>query len=704
MKMPYNNNPYNFIPLFEHVYTRYDSMEELPAHGVWERELLSGVITCTFTAETPVCVSNGEETKSNFFRQVDGSYVIPGSSIKGVIRTNMMILGLGALRPGEDLDDVRMLYRAMASAKGSVKELVKQDYQEVLGYKSGTPRVRACYVRREGKAFVIYPTEKPFLRVARRILPEENWAKYKALCEKAREDKKQGKNDKPVLLPYEYTKIKVANDLTVPNPICEEKWVDAWADTFPVWYRASGETVKQMETRTAGETREGWSPGVLMATGYMENQNTLYLFPDFDEAVEHFTWPEKDRLVYEMDYERRKNILKGTKKENEKAMDSKFWALPDSDKASPFFLLEDQTDGIVVGKTPYLRIAFQHTPGEGVPEAHRAAAMELTLDYPYAVLGFASNYLVEDEEGGEKKKNLAYRSRVSFGDFRARANAEPSLHKKVPGCGPKPTSFPDYLLPENREVKSYNDDQFSLRGIKQYWLKPPQEQAQDKRKKNTNIDTDLNLMGKGTQFTGKIRFRNLAEDELGLLLWCLTLDDGQEPKKTYFQTVGKGKPWGYGRMKVTLDAVEQLCPERLYSASGLASGEYTQPLDAQALIAAYCSHMSQELKARWGRKAPLREMSAIQDFLYMHSVERKPEEVHYPELEDYKNREQFMPTVREERKAAEKAAKEPAVEGPDEEYRRRKAELGEGDWMKAVKLIQDIQKRHKGWRPPQDTQ
>lgn len=193
MKMPYNNNPYNFIPLFEHVYTRYDSMEELPAHGVWERELLSGVITCTFTAETPVCVSNGEETKSNFFRQVDGSYVIPGSSIKGVIRTNMMILGLGALRPGEDLDDVRMLYRAMASAKGSVKELVKQDYQEVLGYKSGTPRVRACYVRREGKAFVIYPTEKPFLRVARRILPEENWAKYKALCEKAREDKKQGK-------------------------------------------------------------------------------------------------------------------------------------------------------------------------------------------------------------------------------------------------------------------------------------------------------------------------------------------------------------------------------------------------------------------------------------------------------------------------------------------------------------------------------
>lgn len=95
------------------------------------------------------------------------------------------------------------------------------------------------------------------------------------------------------------------------------------------------------------------------------------------------------------------------------------------------------------------------------------------------------------------------------------------------------------------------------------------------------MGTDLTLMEPGTQFTGRIHFRNLSKDELGLLLWCLTLDDGLEEDKTYFQTVGKGKPWGYGRMKVTLDAVEQLCPERLYRADGLASGKYTQPLDAQ---------------------------------------------------------------------------------------------------------------------------
>ena len=683
--MPYNNNPYNFIPLLDRVYTRYASMEQLPAHDAWEPNRLSGIITCTFTAETPVCVDNGKKDNANdFFRRVDGTYVIPGSSVKGIVRTNMMILGQGALRPGEDLDNVRMLYRAMASAKGSVKELVKLDYEAALDYKNGPPKVSACYVRREGKAFVIYRTAKPFLRVPKRIVPEQNWARYKELCEEAKEQKlRAGKA--PKLLPYEYTRIKKEHDLTIVNPICKAEWVNAWTKTFDVWYRASGETVKQMEVRAAGETRTDWSPGVLMAAGDMNGQNTLYLFPAFDETDAHFTWSVEDRLAYEMDYKQRKNTLRGTKG----TMTPNFWALPQKQgQAEPFFLLDDQSGGVVVGRTPYLRVAFLHTPGEGVPETHRAAAMELTLDYPYAVLGFASDYMVSDEAGREKKKNFAYRSRVSFEDFQT--SAAPSQHIKMSGGGPKPSSFPDYLL----DKKSYNHGDFRLRGIKQYWLQPSQVPDQSEIKEK--MGTDLTLMEPGTQFTGRIHFRNLSKDELGLLLWCLSLDDGLEEDKTYFQTVGKGKPWGYGRMKVTLDAVEQLCPERLYRADGLASGKYTQPLDANGLIGYYCAYMEQELN----RKKPFREIGAIQDFLHMHSVERKHEDVRYLTLAEYKNRRQFMPTVREERKRAKETA---AVEDRDTEYRRRKAELGATDLMGTMRLIQEFKQRYPGWTPPQDS-
>lgn len=682
----HNNNPYNFIPLSDQVYARYESMEQLPAHGVWDPERLSGVITCTFTAETPVCVSNGEKDQDNdFFRQVDGAYVIPGSSIKGLIRTNMMILGLGALRPGEDLDNVRMLYRAMASAKGSVNERVKLNYQRALDYQNGPPKVSACYIRREGKEFEIYRTTSPFLRIPRRIVPAENWAKYQLLCQEAKQQKKaEGKA--PVLRPYEYTAIKEKHHLTVPNPICEQEWVDAYTKEFEVWYRVSGETVTGLQSRKKQETREGWLPGILMATGYMRGQNTLYLFPAFDQSDEHFTWSVEDRLAYEMDYKQRKNTLRGTMQN----MDQSFWALPQEGEARPFFLLDDQNGGVVVGKTPYLRVGFLHTPGDGVPASHRAAAMELVLDYPYAVLGFASDYMIADEEGRAQKKTFAYRSRVSFEDFRASAKAEPSQHIKTSGGGPKPTSFPDYLV----DGKSYNDQDFRLRGIKQYWLQPPQVPNQDEIKKN--VGTDLTLMERRTEFKGRIHFRNLSEDELGLLLWCLTLDDGSEPEKTYFQTVGKGKPLGYGRMRVTLDAVEQLCPERLYSTSCLTSGNYTRPLDAQELIGNYCAYMEQELN----RKKPFREMSAIQDFLYMHAKERPHEEVRYLTLQEYKNRKQCIPTVREERKAAKAVA---AVENRDAEYRRRRAELG-NDWKGLMALVQEFQKRYPGWQVPSDAE
>ena len=270
----HNNNPYNFIPLSDQVYARYESMEQLPAHGVWDPERLSGVIICRFTAETPVCVSNGKKDEDNdFFRQVDGAYVIPGSSIKGIIRTNMMILGLGALRPGEDLDNVRMLYRAMASAKGSVNERVELNYQRALDYRNGPPKVSACYVRREGKEFEIYRTTRPFLRIPRRIVPAENWAKYQLLCQEAKQQKKAEGKD-PVLRPYECTAIKEKHHLTVPNPICAQEWVDACTKEFEVWYRVSGETVTGLQSREKQETRDGWLPGILMATGYMRGQNT----------------------------------------------------------------------------------------------------------------------------------------------------------------------------------------------------------------------------------------------------------------------------------------------------------------------------------------------------------------------------------------------------------------------------------------------
>ena len=45
-------------------------------------------------------------------------------------------------------------------------------------------------------------------------------------------------------------------------------------------------------------------------------------------------------------------------------------------------------------------------------------------------------------------------------------------------------------------------------------------------------------------FKGKIKFNNLNEDELGLLLWALYIHPDAQ------QNIGKGKPYGFGNIKV----------------------------------------------------------------------------------------------------------------------------------------------------------
>ena len=673
----YSGTPYNFVSLWMNVHQRYDSHKDLPCHDELTPGLLSGTIRCTFTAQTPVSVSDGAE---DFFRDAEGRYVLPGSTVKGLVRTNMMILGFGALRPGEDFDDIPMLYRAMADAKTSVKADLMGDYQAALQCKGQPPRVSACYVRREGKEYQIYRSGD-YLRVKRKIVPPERKGRGKA---------------------------------TEPNPVLEklmekdhsEDWYTNDTTEREVWYKTNGMRVSQLLYRESGESSPGsdFHAGILLSPGKMHGQNTLYLFPAFDAQAEHFQWHKEDRLAYEMDYKMRENSLGGTDQSSgdTKKRRKMFWKLPEQNgEVKPFFLLgeweeaagaleeaaEDsfeRRDQVVIGRTPYLRLGFRHTPSHGLPSQHRNAARTLVLDYPNALLGFCSKV----NEGGEKE-NLSYRSRVAFEDFRANSKKTRTVHRIL--AGPKPTSFPDYL--ENG--KHYNDNDFRLRGIKQYWLHEVNNVVSDKE----NVASTLTTLPVGTRFSGRIRFHNLHRDELGLLLWCLRLDEG------CYQTVGMGKPYGFGRMSVTLDSVEQLCPEYLYSPGSL-TGVRTKALDVDALLSDYEAHIQswlstpggkggKETKRKAGKNISLREQNSIADFLYLHSEIQDEKSVRYMKLEEYSNRSKRLPTVREKR---EELAAAQASLSKEEEYRHRKAECG--DLRALFALIQEF--KANGWPIPED--
>ena len=148
----YVGAPYNFIP-FSEVKSVYAAADQLPAHNSMENDLISGEIEYEMTAQTPIFTDDGNE---HFHRDANGRYSIPGSSIRGLIRNNVQILGCASFN--DDIDDYALMYRDVTNTeKANGNRAAK--YDDILGVKDGKPmNVKAGYMKKEGEKYFIYPT------------------------------------------------------------------------------------------------------------------------------------------------------------------------------------------------------------------------------------------------------------------------------------------------------------------------------------------------------------------------------------------------------------------------------------------------------------------------------------------------------------------------------------------------------------------
>ena len=593
--------PYNFVPFSSEVQLPYETVGELPRHDRLDPERKTGEIRIAMTAETPVFLSDGKE---HFFRGANGAFMIPGSSVRGMVRENMQILGFGLVKPGEDLQDYQIYFREIASAKGSNAGGLKKYYRTALGAdsESGKPysipqRVQSGYIRREGSGYRIYPTKGPYLRVSRRH---------------------------PDVQPF-YSSIQKMN----------------YAKVVQVFYREEGGRVKQIQTEKA----DGLQPGALLFTGKsIENKppNPLYLFPEADWEAEPIVLPKKDELSYREDWEKRRNNLGAY-------YDPNFWKLPEqSGDYKPVFYLSYE-EHLYCGMSLFLRIGYRFPLSHGLPA--RQEAQSARIDYPHGILGFAD-------------PAQAYRSRVSFSDCPADAGAREMAPISMILGEPKPSYYPGYVVPKGEEVlvaKHYNEKDFQLRGYKQYWLKNPVSTSVPENKKR--VGTKLRPLPAGTTFQGVIRYQNLSEEELGLLLWALRLEEG------CYQSIGMGKPYGYGRMKLTIDGLVEYSLEDLYQGGLLPASRPKTGRDLENTVEHYIrTYDNAAAQAMNLEKQRLRDRPEIQDFLFLKSTIQPEEGFSYMPLKRHQNTTEPLPTVREFRKQRERRpAPEPERAQPMEE-------------------------------------
>lgn len=597
--------PYNFVPFTTKI---LEYKDKIPAHNAVDPALKTGEIHVTLTAETPVFVSDGNKDNPHFFRGPDGAIQIPGSTIRGMVRQNMQILGFGLVRLGEDMQDQRVFYRKIADARGSTGGKLKEYYHNALAIESlksptgktySIPQnVKAGYLRRrEDGSYFIQPVTGDYLRVSK-----------KALVSAGLEN--------------------------------------CYAQTVSVCYTASGDRATAVYRDESGANAQR---GILLCPGVdtggdgtrgtkPKPPSHRYIFPPADESAAPVGISKEDELDYAADWESRKNSLKGGTKINGRQLpyDPDFWKLPKSGEEKPVFYIH--CDGhVFFGMSPYLRIGYRFSLKDGLPKSHWEKQENTAfLDWPRAILGWA-------------EKEDSRRSRVSFGDFPAQGDPkEQSLVTTVLG-NPKISYYPGYLA----EGKHYNQEDFQLRGYKQYWLKDACPTSTDKE----NAVSRLRPLPVGTRFAGVVRYRNLRPEELGLLLWAIRLEED------CYQSVGMGKPYGYGRMKASIDELREFDlaamyrPEHLCAAPAAASAGAVQGyIDAYDAVAAKAMYLKKPKK-----RPSITSTDEIRDFFFLKRTIRPGDEVSYMTLPEYQNVGRPLPATADFRKEAEETVQAAAV-------------------------------------------
>ncbi len=145
--------------------------------------------------------------------------------------------------------------------------------------------------------------------------------------------------------------------------------------------------------------------------------------------------------------------------------------------------------------------------------------------------------------------------------------------------------------------------------MKQYWLRDRIYEGEQNHN-NANIESQINPLPKDSIFKGVIRFDNLTERELGLLLWALKLEKDSE------MNIGKGKPYGYGVITISDVRAKTLNLCVAYAYDSLSIDPFML-VDVDALIERY--------KKKMGFNEKDRVPQSVNTFLAMKDGGRKPD-------------------------------------------------------------------------------
>lgn len=526
--------PYNFVPLASGILpspldeyfslaegkNAKEKLREAMREFISAEGKLSGEIDLTLTLRTPLFIGGaGEESFAP-----NGEPIIPGSTLRGMVKNLVKIAACGALRPGEDFIDRHIYYRSlMAPMKAAYNKNLHENYmQHMVDEKTNRKKALPGFLVRKGSEYLVYPMidNKP----------------QKITIVEFQDEHGRVRDSKVV---WDGTRAYcvtggVLGVTREPNPAHMRRGTLLDESDIKVFLTKCGTNKKErcklgkqyirfMDTRNIDKSR-------------------VYVVPDtvIDEYVHDNNRRGVDLLVFN---EKNPDVFK-----DQEFKDVCPTLKEKVDSIVPCFYFLDRNNQVkTFGHGQSFRIAYDRSVGDAVPDKLKGEK----IDFADALFGRST-------------KDFSWAGRLSFMDATSqravKMNAKGKAHALMQ---PNPTAYQLYLTQEktDKELRFWDVKGSTVRGYKLYWHQKngfdwhatPDELKVDAANPNKILST-IQPLSAGNVFKGKIRFERLSTVELGALMRVLHLEESEKNDIVY--KLGHGKSIGLG--SVNIDSVLKL--------------------------------------------------------------------------------------------------------------------------------------------------
>ena len=507
--------PFNFVPLNKKVV--YPYWADSVSHDVPFSDGQSGCLELEIEAISPIFVRNGQKQGSakqgsqpqpsaadaktqtqQDFSNDQGKYFLPGTSIKGAVRSVLEIMSFSKL--ADKVNDHQYSFR----------DLYNDDYVEVL-IKS---KINAGWLKydKDNGQYTIEDAGSPG-----RIKHTEIDSKYKNIFKNGFSNVNNWNSDEVKSAYYKYKTI-------CENIPLEGTFEEDFVDHNRIFYKYSGESGSRGRLVFTGQPGK---PGD-------KSKNSEFIFFEKEPAISIGPFYEDDTLIRNFkfayfDHDREKQSI-----------DWKYWKskLTAGEKIPVFFLKKGNTIlhmGLsYLYKLPYNSNVRQSIDRLQEPTHHK-------LDFSQTIFGHALKSLPP------------LKGRVTFSHAYT-TNAKLLPEKKEVLGSPKASYYPLYIRQNGAKFLTFMDHTAEISGWKRYPVRMGSNtKSNQSTAANDRVATHFVPIQQGAIFRCKVNYHNLRTIELGALLSALTFH--QTPNA--FHSIGMAKPLGYGKVKVSIVGLDQ---------------------------------------------------------------------------------------------------------------------------------------------------